>query len=282
MIDSITLKIEPPLLPNEVIREIKTAAGVKFNSKCRNMDLITTNDYTILKGSLPKFMHGSNVRTLSYEEVAATIQELSNHLGRDISNALILGVDWSTTIMTENKPKVYYSILGETHPFQRVPFKNSLYFNTSAKKLLFYDKGKEARVSGNLLRNEVRWSNLKKLGLHLNDLAKPEVFTRFTRQWLDVYQSINKIRKPMPAKVRTPTDFNKYLSSIAIEVLGGKDEVISIINNLHSQGVITDYNKTRIKQNIVNLLQNIAHPTAMEEELNWKFTEVAKQNSHKP
>ena len=267
-------------MPKEVIRETRTAAGIRYNSKCKNMDIVTFEDYTILKGSLPKFMHGSNVITLPFNEISATIQELSNQLERDVSNALILGVDWSTTISTNYQPITYYSILGETYPFQRVPYKNSLYFNARAKTLLFYDKGKEARINGNLLRNEVRWTNLKKQGLQFHDLAKPEVFTMFTRQWLDVYQSINKIRKPMPKQINNQKDFNRFLTSVGIETLGGKDGVFEIVNNLHSQGTIKHHHKTRIKQSINNLIQNIACPSNLEEELNMKFSEVAKKHSY--
>ncbi len=277
MVDTITLKIEPALKPIEVYRETKTLASTKVFSRCRNLELITNEDYTILKGSLPKFVHGSNIITLPFDEVFSTIQDLSNQLERDISNAQILGVDWSTTISTETKPTVYYSILGETHPFRRVHFMNSLYYNTNAKVLLFYDKGKEAKAIGNLLRNEVRWTNLKKYGLHFSDLAKPDVFNKFTEQWLETYVSINKIRKPMPKQIRNPKDWNRFMQSVALEALGGKDGAFEIVNNLHAQRDIAPHHKTRIKQNINQLIQNIGYPSNLEEELNLKFYEVAKK-----
>lgn len=278
MIDAITLKVEPALNPVSYYKLTETAAGSKYHSKLANLDIISYPDYSIIKGSLPKYRYGSNVETLPFSEVSTTIQNLSNDLNSDLSGALILGVDWSTTIETEEQPKVYYSILGETWPFQRIPFKNSLYYNGNARKLLFYDKAKEAKVDGNLLRNEARWTNLKKLGLKFNDLAKPEIFTQLTQQWLDFYLSINKLRKPMPAQIKTPTQFSAWFDSIAIEALGGKDEVMTIINNLHAKGQINDYNKSRIKRRINQTIKTYGVQSDLEKELTEKFTAVAKRN----
>jgi hypothetical protein len=184
----------------------KTGSETK-RATCRNLKVISNDAYTIVKGSLPKFVHGGNVETLPFNEILFTIQELSECLDRDISTAQILGVDWSTTINTQTKPTVYYSILGETYPFQRLPYKNSLYYNSSDRKLMFYDKGKEAGMVGNWLRNELQLMKLNKFGLTFHDLTKPQVFNSFTTQWLQVYQSINKLREPL----LTPFLKNKIL-----------------------------------------------------------------------
>lgn len=281
MIDSVTLKIQPAIFPREIYSQTETFSGYQVKARVKNLWLTSNEEYSILTGSLPKFLNGSNIEPLRFHEMTTTIQELENQLQCDISNAQILGLEWSSTIETEYPPKTYYSILGETWPFERVPFKNSLYYNSPSRKLLFYDKGKESRTGGNWLRNELRMPKARKLCLSLSSLTCPETFNKLTKSWIDLYFSINKIKKPMPNKVKTPSDLNRFFQSLGIEVLGGKDQVLEMINNLHRQGKINHYNKSRMRKNLTEFLENIGTPTDLEEELNQKFQKVASQNTIK-
>ena len=281
MLDSVTLKIQPAITPREPYSRTEYSSGYKVNGRVRNLILTSSDEYSILTGSIPKFRNGSNIETLRFSEIASTINELENELQCDIGNAQILGLEWSSTIQTDYQPKVYYPTLGQTWPFERVPFKNSLYFNSSKRRILFYDKGKEARSPGNLLRYELSLPKAKNLGLTLVSLTKPEAFNQLTKSWLDVYLSINKIKKPMPKEVKTPTDLNRFFQSLGIEVLGGKDEALQLIDNLHRLGKIKDYNKTRMRQNLIDFVSSIGAPTDLEIELNHKFTEVANQNTQR-
>ena len=83
----------------------------------------------------------------------------------------------------------------------------------------------------------------------------------------------------MPKEVKSQKDLNRFLESIAIETLGGKDEVLQMIDNLHRQGKIKDYNRTRMRQSIIEFIDNIGSQTDLEIELNEKFKEVANQNT---
>ncbi len=279
MIDSITLKISPPIMPRDIYSKTETYSGYIVKGKVKNLVLTSSEEYSILSGSLPNYLRGSNIQPLRFSEITSSINSLENDLQCDIANAKILGLEWSSTIATDYPPKTYYSILGETWPFERVPFKNSLYFNSPERKLLFYDKGRESKTEGNLLRNELRLPKAKKLGLTLSSLSQPEAFNQLTQSWLEVYFSINKIKKPMPKEVKTPSDLNRFFQSLGIEVLGGKDEAIQMIDNLHRQGMINDYNKSRMKKNLHDFITNIGSPTDLEIELNEKFTRVANQNT---
>ncbi len=279
MIDSITLKIQPAITPKEIYSKSESYSGYSVKGRVKNLILTSNEEYSILTGSLPKYLRGSNIEPLTFSEISTSIQTLENELQRDISNAQILNLEWSSTIKTDYSPKTYYSIIGETYPFERVAFKNSLYFNSSERRIILYDKGKEARVKDNLLRYELRLPKAKRLGLTLSSLTKPEAFNQLTKSWLDVYHSLNKIRKPMPKEVKSQKDLNRFLESIAIEMLGGKDEVLQMIDNLHRQGKIKDYNRTRMRQGITEFIENISSPNDLELELNQKFREVAKQNT---
>ena len=83
----------------------------------------------------------------------------------------------------------------------------------------------------------------------------------------------------MPKEVKTPKDLNRFLISVAYEALGGRDAINEMITNLHRQGKVNDYNKTRMKQGLYSFEKNIAIPTDMEEELNEKFLKVATDNT---
>jgi len=279
MIDSVTLKIQPPIIPKEIIKRIETFSGYQINGRLKNLFLVTKDEYSVLRGSLPKFIHGSNLEPLRYNEIASTTKELENVLQRDVANSPILSIEWGATVKTAFPPKTYYPILGETWPFERVQFKNSLYFNSPKKKFIYYDKGKEARCSGNLLRSELRLPKTKPLELTLGKLSKPEDFNRLTKIWLDFYQSLNKIRKPVPLQLKTKTDLNRFYKSIGIEVLGGKDKALQMIDNLHRQGKINDCNKSRMKDDLKKFIANVSQATELEHELNEKFLLVANQNT---
>lgn len=279
MLDAITLKIQPAISPIGIYSREETLSGYRAKGRLRNLFLSTCEEYTILKGSLPKFATGSNTETLTFSEVSSTIQKLEDELQVDISRAPILSLEWSSTIHTEQPPRVYYSVLGETWPFERVPFKNSLYFNSTGKKALFYDKARETRAKGNLLRYEMKLPKVKSLGLTLGSLRQPEVFSGLTRTWLDLYLSLNKIRKPMPKEVKSQRDLDRFYKSIGIEVLGGKDSQIEMIDNLHRQGLISDYNKSRMKANLRSFLENVGTPSELEQELTEKISRVARLNT---
>lgn len=279
MLDSITLKIQPAIAPEEIYSVEETLSGYRSKGRLRNLFISSCDEFTILKGSLPKFATGSNTETLSFAEISSTIEELENRLQTDISKAPILSLEWSSTIKTEQPPRVYYPILGETWPFERVPFKNSLYFNSPSKKALFYDKAKETRTTGNLLRYELRLPKAKSLGLTLGSLCQPAIFNQLTNTWFELYCSLNKIKKPMPKQVRSQRDLDRFYKSIAIEVLGGKDQQIQMIDSLHRQGLINDYNKSRMSKNLKNFIENIGVPTEFETELTEKFQRVANQNT---
>jgi len=281
MIDSITLKIQPAITPKEIYNRSESFSGFRVKGRVKNLILSSNDEYSILTGSLPKFLNDSNIEPLTFSELSPTINKLTNELQCDIANAKILGLEWSSTIKTDHPPKTYYSLLGETWPFERVPFKNSLYFNSPRKRVLFYDKAKETRTEGNLMRYELRLPKAKSLDLTLSKLTEAHFFNQLTKSWLDVYFSINKIRKPMPKEVRTQKDLNRFLESLGIEVLGGKDEVYQLIDNLHRQGKVNDYNKSRMKRNLSDFINNIGSPSELEIELNEKFMNVAIQNTAK-
>lgn len=281
MIDSITIKIQPAITPKEIFSRSEFFSGYRVKGRVKNLIISSNGEYSILTGSLPKFLNDSNIEPLRFSEIAPTINKLTNELQCDIANAEILGLEWSSTIKTDYPPKTYYSMLGETWPFERVPFKNSLYFNSPKKRVLFYDKAKETRTEGNLMRYELRQPKAKSLDLTLGKLTESHFFNQLTKSWLDVYFSINKIRKPMPKEVRTQKDLNRFLESLGIEVLGGKDEVYQLIDNLHRQGKVNDYNKSRMKRNLSDFINNIGSPSELEIELNEKFMSVATQNTAK-
>lgn len=278
MIDSVTLKILPAIPPKEIYSKTELFSGYQVKGRVRNLTLTSNEEYSILKGSLPKYMNDSNVHPLSFLEIPSTINKLENELQSEIGTAQILNLEWSSTIPTDYPPKTYYSMLGETWPFERVTFKNSLYFNSSKNKVIFYDKGREARCNGNLLRYELRFPKVKSLGLTLQRLTCADTYNQLTKSWLDVYFSINKIRKPMPQEVKTKKDLNRYLESVGIETLGGKDQVLLIIDNLHRQGRINDYNKSRMKSDLTNFINNISQESDLEGELNSKIQMIADQN----
>lgn len=276
MIDTITLHTNQPVELSNPIKVTETVRTRTLSYQIKNLD-IKSNEYgTTITGSLPKFLNGSNVETLPYQEIPTAIDNLNELTGIDLSESRILRLDWTANISTENPPKSYYSILGETYPYQRIQYKNSLYYNCSNRKALFYDKGKEARVPGHLLRYELRNLNpdLKKLDLRLSNLLNKNTYNSFVEKWLKTYQRLNKLRTIMLNDPIRPSDLKNLVFAQFINDIG-KDRMLRMIEENSWRGKITPCNKSRMIEMVRNASKRNYKSNELELELNEKFQEAA-------
>ena len=195
-----------------------------------------TNSLSI-SGSLAKFHYGNNLYTLSRRETGNTIAQISEFIGIDISNAKVQRVDFSTNFVTNHRPKYYYRFLGHLSRFHRQEESNSLYYNQTTKKLLFYDKIKEAKaknmfipiefIDKNVLRYEFRLGKqLNKFfnqQVYVRDLSNKDFYYLFIDKWHEYYKAIEKQKNKldiMQHKVKTPKDFDKQILIALVQKVG--------------------------------------------------------------
>jgi hypothetical protein len=142
---------------------------------------------------------------------------------------MVSRVDFSTNIITDYTPTIYYPYLGQLSNFKRLVNPESIYYNQKAKKLLFYDKIKEAKhkkmdmpvqyFGKNLLRYELVLNRdvarfLKYNGLYAKDLCSEELFKKLLHIWYGYYQQIQKHSKklnPLEDKIINPSTFKNEM-----------------------------------------------------------------------
>ena len=167
-------------------------------------------DYGVyLNGSLAKYFLPSNVYTLTRSATQQAIEQLSDHLHTDIRRAIVKRADVSTIIPTKHSPSDYYCYLGEKTFFKRLhAAETSLYYNTSQRQLIFYDKVKECNkkgvsippsLEGNILRYELRF--LQNLDRQLKTevtgktLYNEDFYYSIIQYWYNEFKSIQKLKK---------------------------------------------------------------------------------------
>ena len=203
--------------------------NVKNDSNYLQGDLknmrVTLNESSIsVKGSLCKYFYGNNIDTLNLTTTREALAQISADLSLDINKASVSRIDFSTNIVTDYTPTIYYPYLGELSRFERCEQPNSIYYNQEAKKLLFYDKIAEAKkkqmpipkqhIGDNLLRYELVLKRdvpryLKYNGLYVQDLGSEELFKKLLHIWYGYYQQIQKHSKTikiMADNIKTPKD----------------------------------------------------------------------------
>tara|TARA_B110000908_G_scaffold120945_1_gene141749 strand:+ start:270 stop:1178 length:909 start_codon:yes stop_codon:yes gene_type:complete len=196
---------------------------------------VTLNESSIsVKGSICKYFYGNNIDTLNLTNTREALAQISTDLSIDINKATVSRIDFSTNIKTNYTPTAYYPYLGTLTRFERFELPNSIYYNQEAKRLLFYDKIKEAKkkqmsipkqhIGDNLLRYELVINRdvpryLKYNGLYVQDLGTEELFKKLLHIWYGYYQQIQKHSKtlnPMKHKIINPSTFKNEMYSALV------------------------------------------------------------------
>ena len=197
----------------------------------RNINSIT------LQGSLPKYFYGNNLQTLQRQNTGLIIDELSDLISTDLSKARVQRIDFSTNITTRHNPSYYYRFLGHLTRFYRHSDKSSLYYNQASKKLLFYDKIRDAKYkqmpipqqyeNKNVLRYEMRLSKqlqkFFKRDVFAKDLSDKNLYLHILDKWYAYYKEIEKQKSKiniMTNQITSPKDFDKQLLIGLVQSLG--------------------------------------------------------------
>lgn len=208
-----------------------------ITGKAKNMVIRRNANSITVQGSLPKYQYGNNLQTLQRADTGLIIEELSDLISTDLSKARLQRVDFSTNIITEHKPQYYYRFLGHLTRFYRHSDNSSLYYNQGCKKLLFYDKIKDAKAkqmpipkqyqNKNVLRYEMRLlkqvNKFFKRDVLANDLINKQLYNYLLDKWYEYYKEIEKQKSKiniMSNQITSPKDFDKQLLIGLVQSLG--------------------------------------------------------------
>ena len=238
-------------------------------------------DYTVnlyewgvnLKGSLAKFFLPSNIHTLTRSATRQAIEQLSDNIHTDIRLAVVRRADVSTVIPTKYQPTDYYSYLGEKTFFKRLQaHKETLYYNTNKRQLIFYDKVKEAKSKGvvvppslgnNILRYELRFLN--KIHTQLNTkvtgktLYDENFYYSIIQYWYKEFKDIQKLKKEgiMINEVNNKKDAKEAAFAYLLQKeTNFVDWYIKELKNAKCFKNRSDYTKLKAELNKINVSKN--------------------------
>lgn len=230
--------------------------------------LVTINrELLTIKGSLCKYYLGDNFQTLERADTKRAIEQLSNTLHIPLDEAIITRLDLAQTFEMQHPPELYLPHLGEYSRFNRLVQPHSLYYTTEAKKLILYDKAREAKDKGTtipdsykgkyLLRYEQRYTERLATSLKVDRvtaamLSDEQFYNYLVKEWVAAYRRIKKLNEITmnmdDVKGRKELDLLGRLA--LIERMGGELEALAKIQERYKMGELTRKQASSMKQAI--------------------------------
>jgi hypothetical protein len=265
--------------------------GCYAKGKLKNMTVFLNERSISVQGSLCKYFYGNNIETLSLTNTREALNQISADLSIDIHKARVTRIDFSTNIITDYTPTVYYPYMGELSLFERSEKPHSIYYNQEAKRLLFYDKIKEAKkkkmdipveyIGKNLLRYELVLNKdvprfLKHNGLYGKDLGSEELYRKLLHLWHSYYKQIQKHSKTikiMADNIKTPKDVETRIFNALVRK--NPKEVQRFLKELKAQNVFEHkeyYSRLNSKIRNIHKTQVVENPLI--EELSSKIEDI--------
>lgn len=189
-----------------------------------------------ISGSLATYHNGDNVHTMTRTQVCATVSSLASSCGIDPSECRVYRLDLAATLPLRRPVARYLSVLGSYPRMQRVDYHGeTVAFRNTWRYLSFYDKGKQARVDGDLLRFEVQYKKKVKrqlgLALTLADLAHPDRFASLVCTWRSEYSKVTKLQRSILSPTSKMSDLRRQLASAGLASYGNPERLLAVIDS---------------------------------------------------
>jgi hypothetical protein len=211
-----------------------------------------------LKGSICKYLNNDNLHTLTRSGMERAIIKMSDELSLPINLAKINQVDLSTHFIMKMPVSEYYQYLGDKRYFKRLQAtSDTLYYNTSARQLIFYNKLKEALSKGviipeiykneNLLRYEIRHKGRLNKQFNLPEVTAATLYNeKFYINLIDIWvkeyfniQKINRLTISNMENIKTVMDAENMIFGLMLNRYG-QDEIDNLIQDMKAKQVYQD------------------------------------------
>lgn len=257
-----------------------------------NLSITISNSKLKVKGSLCKSYHGNNLNSMTRSQIESHLKNLSKELELPLLDADVTRIDIASCFTVNNKPESYFDILGDGGVYKRGKFKDSLYYQTTNKEMVFYNKRKEINSQHklvkverkNLLRYELRLiddltSQFNMASVKVKDLYEVEFFNNMVELYVNEYKKIYKNRL-LTSTVNnlTGNEGIYYLTSALIKQ--HNEDVLQALTKTIFDKFKSSTERYRFKQKLKNL-KHLAIESELVTELNDKIAE-AKNNSLTP
>ena len=149
-----------------------------------------------IEGSLPKYLTGQNVKSVSLNDIRSAVDTVGESLGLPIRDSIIRRIDIGETFPVSRIVPEYLNRFGDLLRCKRYEYadRSSLLYKNSNRELIFYDKAAEVRksnsgasipkewIKNNLLRFEKRY---RKTGEKVAALWNSTFVWRLIDEWQD-------------------------------------------------------------------------------------------------
>lgn len=240
----------------EVTERRNEKSGYSCTGKLKNYSVFVYEGGVSMNGSMCKSFFGDNLHTLTRKDTRMAIDELSDCLHIDISRAKVTRLDVSTILYTKRPPADYYKYLGSKPYFKRLEVvkDETLLYDNYQRKILFYDKTKEANdkdvripdilKNSNLLRYELQYT--KNLNRQLNAdvtgamLYDTAFYSAVIKNWYNEFKMIQKLKKQsIMADITTVKDAETALFANLLKQ-GGQSVIDEFLNDLKAANTFKD------------------------------------------
>lgn len=275
--------------------EHSSARGYSISGRAGDYLLYLNDSGISMKGSLPKFLLPDNIHTLSRAGARDAIEKLSDEIHLPIKLAKVTRVDVSTVLPMKREPAEYYPLLGNKPHFQRLQAtKNTLYYNTIKKQLIFYDKRVEAKVKGmiipvgfegaNLMRVEVRFTERLQKQFNLTEvtgatLTDERFYIDMVKRWGKEYFLINKLKSVSimdTSNIKTPKEGATALFSMMLQEKG-QEYINNFIVDLRAKNTYPDpkyYSRLKDELNSLIVVTTATDQNELIKELDKAVNEI--------
>lgn len=251
----------------------QTGAVIVTTGYLRNLRVNVNDQKLTLDGSLPKFMRGNNLDTLSRSEIREVLQHISEDLKVDMLRGHAYRFEAGVTIKVEKPVETYCQQLGESSRYSRTTMRMGhgcgVYYDNSLRTLVFYDKVREMKekheripenyLGNHLLRYELRFR--QRLPKQFNvpevtaSMLREETFFRgIVERWQSEYTRISKLRRFVPRVI--PADVRSMKNALAlkgIQSCGGEAPLLETLSAWRKAGSVKMHQYSRLRAMVKTL-----------------------------
>jgi len=191
MIDTITIRLNnkffnqffsPSTIYNNLTSIKKELAtnqeGCEFVGYLKNLFVEVKGDRLTVSGSFAKYVYGSNLISLSKEELIQAVTEVSQILGASLWRGDLIRIDYAKDISVDYDPKYYLSNFISSNEYRIIPHKGSITLNKirglENLVICIYDKTRESKKNA---RDVFKY--LSEQGTDLTKLLRFEVRAKY-------------------------------------------------------------------------------------------------------
>ena len=160
-------------------------------AKIKNLDVSINSNRIKIRGSLPRYLYGNNLRMPTLEEVRIALHSITKTFNVNPEIVKVIELHSAINLLTQKSCRIILDFLGNFRRKQKANFPNGIGYLTERNYLLVYDKEKKMKkekmlspelkneFGKNILRIERRW---KKLGMNNSLLGKQIYLTHLMEE----------------------------------------------------------------------------------------------------